>query len=193
MKKISHTVLLRLVLALVVAFPRAILAQSLPPEAAGPRISWWHRTFSSLTWEEAVSVSDSPRDICWQVRRHVSYRDEAGDQWFGGRTIWNRGYGDCEDFAACVADLCEARELICWTTIVQPIGGHSTGHCVVMGLWKGQMWMASNGAYYEVSSLDDALTKLRGVRGWQRKQLEFLPWSSFPSGGVWRDGLSWMH
>ncbi len=157
--------------------PSELPAQSQLTNQPPPLVSWWHRSFDVLSWRETLAVVKSPRAICWQVRRHVTYHEENGDQWSRGQTIWNRGYGDCDDFATCVEELCEAKGFTCWIALVFPVESHSNGHCVVMGIWNGQMWMASNGKYYEVSSLAEALKKLEGIRGFEGHRLEFVPFS----------------
>jgi hypothetical protein len=147
--------------------------------AAGhqPLMSWYHSAFRPLSWEEVHQAAESPRAICWQVRRHLVYREEMGEQWFSGRTVWERGYGDCDDFASCVADLCEDKGYPCWITAVFPVGSRDHGHCVTMGLWRGKLWISSNGAYDEVASLDDALKRLAVILGRRGQKLEFVPLS----------------
>ncbi len=169
---------LLLVLMVLGSIPSALLAQSNTLSSQSSSVSWWKQVFCTLSWDETILSAESPRTLCWQVKRHVSYRAEAGDQWFSGRTIWNRGYGDCKAFASCVEDLCEAKGYICWTAGVYPVGSRSAGHNVVMGLWNGRMWMASNGDYYDVVSLDDALNKVSNtIQELQGGKLEFVPLS----------------
>jgi len=154
-----------------------VFAESLVVKEPSALKSWWRRSFRSLTWDETIATVTSPRSVCWQVRRHVTYRAEAGDQWFDGKTVWDRGYGDCEDFASCIADICDARGFTCWIAAVRTVGTHTHGHCLVMGLWRGQMWLASNGSYYEVSSLEDALKRVAVLLGQSRESFEFVPLS----------------
>jgi transglutaminase-like putative cysteine protease len=96
--------------------------------------------------------------------------------WEDGRETWDRGYGDCKAFAWCVADLCEAKGIECWVSVVRPIGEHN-GHAVTMGVWEGKLWMSSNGIYGVYESLDEALKALSTIKGFNRKTLEFIPLS----------------
>jgi hypothetical protein len=137
---------------------------------------WFTRTFGSLSWESAIAVTKSPADISWQVRRHVRYSGGMVLDWEDGRETWDRGYGDCKAFAWCVADLCEAKNIVCWVSLVRPIGEHN-GHAVTMGVWEGKLWMSSNGVYGVYESLDHALLALTNLEGFKKKSLEFISFS----------------
>jgi hypothetical protein len=141
---------------------------------AGARFDgWFVRTFGNLSWESVVIATTSPADISWQVRRHVTYRTTPVLTWEDGRETWDRGYGDCKAFAWCVADLCEAKNIVCWVALVRPIGEHN-GHAVTMGVWKGKLWMSSNGIYGVYASLDHALLALDNIKGFKGKSLEYI-------------------
>ena len=164
------------VVTLLMVLSLDLFAQVYPTRQQDHAVSWWHRSFGSLSWEDMIEIVQSPRDVCWQVRRHVLYREENSGPWFSsGRTVWELGHGDCKDFSSCVADICMTKGYICWITSVYPVGFHDSGHCIVIGIWHGRMWMSSNGAYYEVTSLDDVLKKLSDIRGWKGRPLEFVP------------------
>ncbi|MEI6169140.1 MAG: hypothetical protein WCS52_18315 [bacterium] len=144
--------------------------------AGASSVGWFARTFGNLSWESAVIATTSPSDISWQVRRHVTYRATPVLTWEDGRETWDRGYGDCKAFAYCVADLCEAKGIVCWVSVVRPIGEHY-GHAVTMGVWEGKIWMSSNGLYGEFKSLDETLKALSTIKGFNHKSLEFIPLS----------------
>jgi hypothetical protein len=139
-------------------------------------IGWFARTFGNLSWESAVAATTSPASISWQVRRHVTYETIGGESFNNGRETWERRFGDCKAFAFCVADLCEAKDIVCWISVVRP-KGELHGHAVTMGVWQGKLWMSSNGIYGEFKSLEAALQSLASVKGFSGKSLEFIPLS----------------
>jgi hypothetical protein len=144
--------------------------------AGASSVGWFARTFGNLSWDSAVAATTSPASISWQVRRHVTYATTEEEAFNNGRETWERGSGDCKAFAFCVADLCEAKDIVCWIAGVRPIG-ERRGHVVTMGVWQGKMWMSSNGIYGEFKSLEDALKSLASVKGFSGKSLEFIPLS----------------
>lgn len=144
--------------------------------AGANSVGWFTRTFGNLSWESAVAGTTSPKSISWQVRRHVTYQITKAESFENGRETWDRGYGDCKAFAFCVAELCEAKDIVCWVSVVRPVG-ELRGHAVTMGVWQGKLWMSSNGIYGEFKSLDEALKALTNVKGFSGKSLEFIPLS----------------
>lgn len=133
---------------------------------------WIRRTFGTLTWEEAQTVYKTPQDISAAVRQHVAYREDMGDEWASGKETWDRGFGDCEDFAACVADLCKAAGIVATIQVFSPKGSFE-GHAVAMGSWNGRLWISSNGWYETVKSMDDAkavIAKEQGS-GWRHREI----------------------
>jgi hypothetical protein len=144
--------------------------------AGASSVGWFVSTFCNLSWESAVRATTSPADISWQVRRHVTYQLTESEPFENGRETWDRGYGDCKAFAFCVAELCEAKDIVCWVSVVRPTGELS-GHAVTMGVWQGKLWMSSNGIYGEFKSLNEALKSLANVKGFSGKSLEFIPLS----------------
>jgi hypothetical protein len=144
--------------------------------AGASSVGWFARTFGNLSWDSAVAATTSPASISWQVRRHVTYQLTEAESFENGRETWYRGYGDCKAFAFCVAELCEAKDIVCWVSVVRPVG-ELRGHAVTMGVWQGKLWMSSNGIYGEFKSLDEALKALTNVKGFSGKSLEFIPLS----------------
>jgi hypothetical protein len=145
-------------------------------QAGASSVGWFVSTFGNLSWESAVRATTSPADISWQVRRHVTYRTTPVLTWEDGRETWDRGYGDCKAFAWCVADLCEAKNIVCWVSVVRPIGEHN-GHAVTMGVWEGKLWMSSNGIYGVYESPEHALLALANLKGFEGKSLEYISFS----------------
>jgi hypothetical protein len=145
-------------------------------QAGASSVGWFGRTFGNLSWDSAVAATTSPASISWQVRRHVTYQLTESEPFENGRETWDRGYGDCKAFAVCVADLCEVKDIVCWVSVVRPVG-ERRGHAVTMGVWQGKLWMSSNGIYGEFKSLDEALKALTNVKGFSGKSLEFIPLS----------------
>jgi hypothetical protein len=115
----------------------------------------YQRQHGTLAWQEIVSSGMTPDEICGAVKRQVAYRDDVGDARKTGKDTWTDGYGDCEDIASCVAELCaesghEASVLAIYRN------SDKKGHAVVVGRWNGHMWMSSNGSYELVNSADEA-------------------------------------
>ncbi len=135
--------------------------------------SWFHRTFSTLSWADTITSATSPRDLCWQVRRHVSYCKKPEFQWYDGWLTWSRGTGDCKAMAFCVKELCDEKGFVSWIYVIPPQGRH-LGHAITMGLWQGKLWMSSNGQYYAVKSEQDALRQCGYLLGREQDTLEFL-------------------
>ena len=156
-----------LVVAVVLGARQTTAADDTAPAAspASPKVSWFRRTFCSLTWSETAAVARSPKEICRRIRARVKYKKELGDKWTSGKETWKRGYGDCEDFAACVSDLC--RQIGLQTRIYMFYNKRSSkGHVVTIGEWRGRMWMSSNGCWATIGSVKDARDKIAASMGW---------------------------
>lgn len=131
-----------------------------------------HRLFSKLTWDEVVAIAKDPRQICSRIRNNVTYREEMGEQWQTGKTTWEKGKGDCEDFAEAVVELCKEKGFDAEVYVVFPKGSWEA-HAVAVGTFEGQMWLSSNGGYQEVASFAEAQRKVATDMGWRKKQLVF--------------------
>lgn len=136
------------------------------------RPGWFRRTFCDLTWSEMqieATHGKTPQSICASVRHHLYYKEDLGDEWASGMDTWNRGFGDCEDYAACVVDLCKAAGIQASIQIFYPAGSWE-GHAVVVGTWKDRLWISSNGWYETVKSLDRAERIVARDFGWGLKR-----------------------
>jgi predicted transglutaminase-like cysteine proteinase len=133
---------------------RAISAAS-TSSSSKPRQSWFHRVFHKPTWSEVLEQCESPRDVCNVVSRFVGYRTEEIDRWASADETWQRGRGDCEDFAICIEALCRELGFSATVNLYFPSGLRGDGHAVAVGIWNGRMWMSSNGSYREVGSIDE--------------------------------------
>lgn len=136
-------------------------------------LGWLAQRSNNLKWEQVASVVESPRDICIRVRHHVRYQADLGDQHSGGRETWDRQYGDCEDLAACVLELCEKIGLEASIMVFRQKGS-TEGHAVAMGLWNGKLWLSSNGWYTTVKSIDDARMIVSKEMRWREKNVQAL-------------------
>ena len=156
----------------LVALGMALLAGTVGAEAAKKaapaKIGLFRSAVGDLKWAEVSTVVRSPKDICRRVRSHVRYEDDLGDQWESGQGTWDRGYGDCEDFAACVVDLCKATGAEAWIQVFFPANGFEA-HAVAMGPLKDGFWISSNGSYETVRSMEDAKQVVAGEVGWRGK------------------------
>jgi len=138
-------------LASIAAVTFLVINTAPSPAMAVEKPGWLRRTFGTLTWEEVQTTLTTPKDICTAVRRHVRYRKDLEEEWTSGKETWDRGYGACEDYAACVVDLCKALGIEAQITVLIPRGSWE-GHAVAIGTWKGKQWVSSNGWYEEVDS-----------------------------------------
>ena len=120
-----------------------------------PRQSWFHRMFHKPTWAEVLEQCETPRDVCNVVNRFIGYRTEEMDRWASAEETWQRGRGDCEDFAVFIETLCHRLGFSVTVNLYFPSGMRGEGHAVAVGTWNGQMWMSSNGSYREVESVDE--------------------------------------
>jgi hypothetical protein len=140
------------------------------PTASASKLGWFKRTFGNLKWDEVATVVESPREICAKVRHHVRYKEDLGDEHATGAETWERGFGDCEDLAACIVDLCEEIGIDASVVVFRP--EHSAeGHAVAMGHWRGKLWMASNGWYAVVDSMDQAKALVSKELRWRPRNI----------------------
>ena len=131
---------------------------------------WFHRTFGTLSWNEVIESADSPKDVCAWVKRHVKESDEPDDKWRSGADVWERGHGNCKNFAAAVADLCRDKGFDATILVVGP-RDDSMAHAIVVGQWNGKMWMSDNGRFEIVDSMDDVKHKISKDLGWRNRDL----------------------
>lgn len=128
---------------------------------ARPTRSWFQRAFRKPSWEQALAECQTPEDVCRMVERNIGYRLDDADHWQRPQETWERGMGDCEDFAACIQEMC--RELGFPPVSLHlyfAAGGRGDGHVVTVGLWCGEMWMSDVGDYREVDSIEDVTERV---------------------------------
>jgi hypothetical protein len=141
-------------------------------------MSFWEcvaGAFDAPTWEQAVAAVDSPRKAARLARLYVEFRDDDGDEWADGKTTWQRGFGDCEDLAAVVVQLCEEAGLETDADIqvfATPIDG---GHAVAMGRWRGRMWVSSNGWFQYAESVEHAVLQIAEEMQWHKAAISVTP------------------
>lgn len=134
----------------------------------------WERRSFGWTWQDVLRRSDNPSHICAAVRHHITYKPdmETADEWLGGRKTWAAQQGDCEDFAACVKELCAAKgfhaDMYVFTSKTQ-----SKSHAATIGHWNGKMWMSSNGSFEYIASLSVAQESVASEMGWQTNDVVF--------------------
>jgi predicted transglutaminase-like cysteine proteinase len=126
--------------------------------------SWWRRNFHKPTWAELQAEylphCTNAQDVCRLVKRHVGWEAEIVDKWENPQTTWERGYGDCDDFAILVQSLCMEIGIESHVRLFYPMSGKE-GHAVVVG--DKDSWMSSNGEYVQTNGMDEI-----------RKQLSWL-------------------
>lgn len=128
-------------------------------------MGWFKRTFSKLAWEDLPAVAKTPKDITKRVRAAVEFRSERGDNWASGEETWNRGWGDCEDFAACVVELCRSINVEARVRVFLNRGTRD-GHAVAVGMYEGKLWISSNGWYTTVRDMTEAKAVVADEMGW---------------------------
>ena len=129
---------------------------------------WLRRNYGKMAWYEIVDSAVSPEEVCSAVRRHVKYRKDGTDEWATGKETWKRGYGDCEDIAACVQELCKE---LGFNASVRLFYGKKTrkAHAIVIGDWNGRKWLSSNGSYHgSVSAEDNKKNMASLLVSWER-------------------------
>ena len=142
-------------------------AVALPPADAPASLTetpqrrgWFRRMFFKPEWAQVLSECTTPRDVCKMVQRHVTYREEQADQWTAAEATWERGAGDCEDFAICVQKLCQDLGFEASVHVFYSLKPGTGGHAVVMGEWDGRTWMADNGAFERLDAPEDAVKRV---------------------------------
>lgn len=160
-----------------------LLIATFPVDAtASGNWSFWRlisHIFESPSWEEAVAAVDSPHKAAKLVRLHVKFREDEGDEWSDGRTTWDRGYGDCEDLAAAVVQLCADAGLDVGARIQVFSDSIRGNHAVAVGTWHGRMWIVSNGWFEYVDSMDDAVLHVSCEMQWNVTAVKVTPLDQF--------------
>lgn len=132
---------------------------------------WFRRTFCRLTFSEIITTITSPKEACAAVRHNVTFKEDLDDEWATAETTWNRESGDCEDFAACVVELCKRAGFDAWVEIFYPRDG-IVAHAVALGFDKdGNMWMSSNGWFEKVKSVADAKETIAHELRWKNMEI----------------------
>lgn len=114
-----------------------------------------------------ASTDDDPRTICREIKQRVKYAPDirAEDEWRTPRETLKLGKGSCEDFAGCVAAVCETKGISA-KVYVMASKVNKRSHAVTIGENGGKMWMSSNGSFAAVLTLSDAKDKVCREMGW---------------------------
>lgn len=110
------------------------------------------------SWEYVVKNSSDPSYICYYVRNGMNYMTDNhfSDNWVDSKTAFKDGFGDCEEFATVVRDMCAEKGIESDIYIVYS-DKEIKAHAITIGKFGGEMWMASNAVYYDIKSVQDAL------------------------------------
>lgn len=115
--------------------------------------NWFQRFFFKPDWAQALSECITPRDVCRMVQKHISYKEEAVDQWASAKETWERGYGDCEDMAICIQAMCRELGIEASVQLFYALAPALTGHAIATGEnGDGTLWFSSNGSFEKVGS-----------------------------------------
>lgn len=139
-------------------------------------ISWFKKVFKHLTWQEMVTVSTTPKEICKKVNDHVFYAKDDIEYTKDAQQTWNEEKGDCEDFAYCILKACEQKGFKAEIRIFYE-KNNIIAHAVVIGEWQEKMWMSSNGSYEIIKSIEDASKKISREMRWNEKIVENIEWN----------------
>ena len=142
------------------------------------KLNWFARTFKTLSWSEVSQTVETPKEICSAVRHHVKYRADKNDDWATGKEAWDRGFGDCEDIAAAISELCIKKGIEVETFMLYP-ENENEGHVVVVGKYKNKLWFSSNGWFEYAKSGADVRRKVAHEMRWKRKTIVAMDWNSF--------------
>jgi predicted transglutaminase-like cysteine proteinase len=136
-----------------------------------PQKSWFQRWFGKPTMDEVIQTCSTPKELSRMVSTHIAYREESADVWATADETWNRSFGDCEDFAICLQQLCKERELDAKVYVFFSSKFNLEGHAVTIGNWNGHTWMSSLGSYEEFESMDKINDKVADIIGCSAKDL----------------------
>ena len=123
-----------------------------------------------LTFEENLLKVNTPKEICSSVRNRVDYRSDVGDEWATGNETWEREYGDCENMATTVSEICFEKGIKTEMFVLYP-ENEREGHVVVVGLLDGKLWFSSNGWFDKASSMSDIKKKIAHEFRWKDKNI----------------------
>lgn len=148
----------RIILALLIAAPAVTGAPGLLT-----------RLFGSLSYDEVLELSDSPKDLARHGMSRVVYKAEpsgAPDEWLTGRETWDRRGGDCEDLAALMVSFCHSK------------GFHAeqrfyinerlkVGHSVAVGEFGGRWWLCDNTRFWWIKGEQEVVKSVARSCRWR--------------------------
>lgn len=149
-----------------------LIACSIQSYADDIKVGFFRRTFLTLNYEEVCVVAKTPEDICARVRCHVKYRSDIYDELTKGKETWQKGYGDCEDFAGLVSEICAINGITTEVIVLYPKNSFQ-GHAITVGKTKNGLWFSSNGKYKEAKSMEDVVKKVSNEMRWQNKEVVY--------------------
>jgi len=137
------------------------------------------RLFGTLSWNETLSVTETPRDAVSAVIRHIKYRPDIGDQLTPAEEAWDQGFGDCEDIAHAIVEICRAKGFEAWVEVFYSSESF-TAHAVAMGRIDGQLWFADR-SLVKVDDMDEARKEIASAMRWKVKTTSSRPWNDITS------------
>jgi len=142
------------------------------------KLSPFIRIFKTLTWDQIIQKVHTPIEICSAVKHHVKYHKDVIDEWASGEETWNKKYGDCEDIAVTISELCTIKNIQTEIFIIYP-ENDLEGHAIVVGRWKSKLWFSSNGWFKYASSGAEIKRKIAHEMRWKQKNIIAMDWDSF--------------
>lgn len=117
------------------------------------------------------AYAHSPAEVCMIVEKIVRYRsDKRKDEWATPEETLRRGYGDCEDIAILIQELC-GRIGAESDVILFFASGREEGHAIVAGRWGDKFWMADNGDYKEAATFEMLAANVKQRLTWRDREV----------------------
>lgn len=122
---------------------------------------------------ESPTLYRTPAEVCAYVRRKVRYRSEDRDDWASPSETLARGYGDCEDIAQLVKQLCRKNGMSADLYALRHEQRRREGHIIVIGRWRDRYWISSNGSWSAVRTFDEAIAAGADSCAWPVRRTEY--------------------
>lgn len=116
-------------------------------------------------WGEVGRNATSPAEICGIVRNRVHYQMKHSAHGVAAKVVWERKWGNCVDYCTVIQALCRRRGWGSTTYVLRSTVNHKA-HAVLLGRFRGELWMSSNGDYRYVGTVKEAKQKVCRDFGW---------------------------
>lgn len=163
----------------VVIFSLLVSSQAVAGVNSSEKPGFFKRLFGTLSWSETLSVTESPRDAVSAVMRRIKYRPDIGDQLTSPEESWKNGYGDCEDIAHAIVELCREKGFEAWVEVFYSSESF-TAHAVAMGRIDGSLWVADR-IMLKVDDMGEARKEIASTMRWKAETTSSKRWNDISS------------